>query len=150
MACAAGNGGTVSDKPKIYILAHDVARHRAVEAVQAAPPAYSVTIAPPKRTDGQNERFHAIIGDIAESAMPWAGARRTASQWKVLIVSGHASATKHGSEMVPGLEGEFVNLRESTALMSIKRGASLIEYATAFAVQNGVVLHDPRYQDNTA
>jgi hypothetical protein len=39
---------------------------------------------------------------------------------------------------VPGLEGEFVNLRESTALMSIKRGASLIEYTQAFAAEHGV------------
>jgi hypothetical protein len=41
-------------------------------------------------------------------------------------------ATKEGSEMVPGLEGEFVNVRESTALMSKRRGASLIDYAEAF------------------
>ena len=34
--------------------------------------------------------------------------------------------------MVPGLEGEFVNLRESTALMSKARGSSLIEYSRAF------------------
>lgn len=30
------------------------------------------------------------------------------------------------------LEGEFVNIRESTALMSKRRGSSLIEYSEAF------------------
>jgi hypothetical protein len=40
--------------------------------------------------------------------------------------------------MVPGLEGEFVNLRESTALMSKARAASLIEYALAFCAMHGV------------
>ncbi len=49
--------------------------------------------------------------------------------------------------MVPGLEGEFVNIRESTALMSVKRGSSLIEYATAYALSNGVTLHDPMYSE---
>ena len=34
--------------------------------------------------------------------------------------------------IVPGLEGEFVNLRESTAAMSKSRGSSLIEYTMAF------------------
>ena len=60
------------------------------------------------------------------------GKPRSAAQWKVLLVSGHAVATKNEAEIVPGLEGEFVNLRESTALMSVKRSSSLIEYATAY------------------
>ena len=111
--------------------------------MECAPDGYTVTVAPPKRTDGQNERFHAICGDIAKSGLAWAGRPRTAAQWKVLLVSGHATATKEGSEMVPGIEGEFVNIRESTAQMSVRRGASLIEYATAFALNNGVRLMAP-------
>jgi hypothetical protein len=38
--------------------------------------------------------------------------------------------------MVPGLEGEFVNLRESTAQMGIKRMISLIEYSQAYLDAN--------------
>ena len=45
---------------------------------------------------------------------------------------------KEGVEMVPGLESEFVNLRESTARMSKKRASSLIEYSVAFCAQNGL------------
>ena len=83
-----------------------------------------------------NAKFHAICSDLAKSTIEWAGKKRTSSEWKVLLVSGHAVATKEGSEMIPGLEGEFVNVRESTALMSKKRGSSLIEYATAFYEMN--------------
>lgn len=129
-----------------FILSHAEARRRAMASVADAPAGYMVEVRPPKRTDGQNERFHAIVGDIAKSGLTWAGKKRIAAEWKVLLVSGHATATKEGSEMVPGLEGEFVNIRESTALMSIRRGSSLIEYATAFAMQNGVTLHDPRLE----
>jgi hypothetical protein len=64
--------------------------------------------------------------------MEWAGKPRDASAWKVLLVSGHAIATKETAEIVPGLEGEFVNIRESTALMSKSRGSSLIDYSEAF------------------
>ena len=135
----------MSDK-RTFFMAHNLARRNAMRAVADAPEGYRVTIEPPKRTDGQNERFHAIVGDIAKAGIQWAGKRRTAAEWKVLLVSGHATATKEGSEMVPGLEGEFVNIRESTALMSIRRGSSLIEYATAFALTNGVTLHDPAQQ----
>lgn len=61
----------------------------------------------------------------------------------MLLVSGHAHATKEGAEVVPGIEGELVSIRESTALMSIRRGASLIDYAQSFAAMNGVKLNDP-------
>lgn len=102
-----------------------------------------ITLQEETRTLPQNAKFHAICGDLAKSKLPWAGKPRSEKEWKVLLVSGHATATKEGSEMVPGLEGEFINLRESTALMSIKRGASLIEYCLAFCAMNGVELSDP-------
>lgn len=121
---------------RTYILSHQEARRRAIQAVQEAPDGYSVTIAEPTRNGEQNAKFHAICSDIAKSGLCWAGKRRDAAQWKVLLVSGHATATKEGAEVVPGIEGEFVNIRESTALMSKRRGSSLIEYAVAFCAQN--------------
>jgi hypothetical protein len=96
---------------------------------------------PENRSLDQNAKFHALVEDIAKQGTQWAGKPRTAAEWKVLLVSGHAIATKEGAEMVPGLEGEFVNLRESTAKMSKKRSASLIEYTLAFCAQNGVKVH---------
>jgi len=126
-----------------FVLAHDIARARALEAVREAPAGYSVTLAEPKRNADQNAMFHAICGDIAKSGIQWAGKPRTAAQWKVLLVSGHATATKEESEMVPGLEGEFVNVRESTALMSVRRSSSLIEYAKAFCAMHDVRLSEP-------
>lgn len=125
---------------KTFILAHDVARANAKAAVNDAPDGYCVTVAEPTRSLEQNAKFHAICSDIAKSGAEWMGKKRTAEQWKVLLVSGHAIATKEGAEVVPGLEGEFVNLRESTALMSVKRSSSLIEYSLAFcAVQSGKI-----------
>ena len=63
-------------------------------------------------------------------------------QWKVLFISGHAIATNQKTDVVPGLEGEFVNIRESSAQMSVSRMASLIEYTTAYGVANGVKFND--------
>lgn len=118
---------------KTFVLAHQTARMRAAQAVAEAPEGYVITVSEPTRSGDQNAKFHAICSDLAGAT--WAGKPRTASEWKVLLVSGHAVATKEGAEVVPGLEGEFINLRESTALMSRKRGSSLIEYAQAFASQ---------------
>jgi len=90
------------------------------------------------RTLEQNAFFHKLCDVIAKSGVEWAGKRRTSAQWKVLLVSGHGVATKEGAEMVPGLEGEFVNIRESTAQMSVRRSSSLIEYTLAFCATHDV------------
>ena len=98
-------------------------------------------VRPETRSDQQNRLLHALFADIARQA-EWAGKKRTAEQWKVLFVSGHAMATKQGAEMVPGLEGEYLNLRESTARMGKARMASLLDYVMAWAVAHGVELRE--------
>lgn len=123
-----------------FFLVHEQARRNAAAYCQEAPAGSMVVFSEPTRTGEQNAKFHAIVGDIAKSGIKWAGKARTAAEWKVLLVSGHATATNIGSEIVPGLEGEFVNIRESTALMSKSRGASLIEYALAFCANEGISL----------
>jgi len=117
---------------QLFVMAHAEARRRAMRAVADAPDGFRVTVEPPKRNAEQNAKFHAICSDLAKSGHPWLGKARNAKQWKVLLVSGHSKATGEEFDIMPGLEGEFVNLRESTALMSVKRSSSLIEYANAY------------------
>jgi hypothetical protein len=123
---------------RIFRLVHDEARRRAMACVAEAPEGMTVTVAEPTRNGDQNAKFHALCSDLAKSGLQWGGKPRTAAQWKVLMVSGHAVATKEGAEMVPGVEGEFVNLRESTAQMSVRRSSSLIEYTIAFMAMHEV------------
>lgn len=113
-----------------------IGRDRALEAVRTAPDGFVVTVAEPTRNLEQNAKFHALCSDLAKSGREWMGKRRTAEEWKLLVVSGHAVATKQGADMVPGLEGEFVNLRESTASMSKSRISSLIEYTQAWIAEH--------------
>ena len=119
-----------------FILAHAEARRRALQAVQEAEDGYVVMIKPPTRNLEQNAKFHALCSDLAKAGVHWAGKARSTAEWKTLLVSGHAVATKEGAEIVPGIEGEFVNIRESTALMSKARSSSLIEYAQAFVASH--------------
>lgn len=121
----------------MYRLVHQQARQRAVQGVLDAPEGYVVTIKPPTRSLEQSAKFHAMCGDLARQ-LPYAGKKRSLEEWKLLLISGHAIATQSGSEVVPGLESEFVNLRESSASMGVKRMASLIEYALAYGAMNNV------------
>jgi hypothetical protein len=126
----------------MFVLAHPTARRLAKEAIDAAPDGHVVVIREPSRSLDQSAAFHAICSDIAKSKTEWFGKTRTAEEWKVLLVSAHSSATKQGHDMVQGLEGELVQLRESTARMSKARASSLIEYCKAWAVSRGIQLRD--------
>lgn len=95
------------------------------------------------RSDAQNRLLHALFNDVSKQA-EWLGKKRAPAEWKVLFVSGHSVATKQGADMVPGLEGEFLNLRESTARMGKARMASLLDYVMAWCAQNGVELREAR------
>ena len=130
----------MSDK-QLFRLVHAEARRRAVQACQDAQDGYIVTVAPAKRSLDQNAKFHALCDDIARSGFQWAGKVRSATSWKVLLVSGHAVATKEECEIVPGIEHEYVNIRESTAAMSKARGSSLIEYSLAFCAMHDIKIH---------
>ena len=127
-----------------FVLVNDRVRDNAMRALASAPDGRLVTIAEPTRTNDQNAMFHAICGDIAKSGHKFAGKPRSAKVWKVLLISAHAAATDEGNEIVPGLEGEFVNIRESSALMSVKRAASLITYTLAFCDTNGIALTETK------
>ena len=123
------------------ILVHDVARRLAANWCMTAPLGYHARIEPPTRTLEQNAKFHTICEDIAKQK-EFGGKLRSPAQWKMLLVSGHAIATKRGSEMMPGIEGEWCNLRESTASMGVKRLSSLIEYAIAYCAGHEIRLRD--------
>lgn len=94
---------------------------------------------PERRSDVQSAKLHALFGDIAKWHV-FNGRRLALEQVKVLFISGHSIATGNGADLVVGLEGEAVNIRESSARMSVARMASLIEYTTAWAANNGMEL----------
>lgn len=123
-----------------YILINDHVRANALAAVRTAPDGFSVSISEPKRSTDQNSKFHAIVADIARSPLKWAGKSRSPEQWKAILISGHSVATDQAGEVIPGIEGEFVAIRESSANMSVRRAASLIEYTLAFCAMHGIEL----------
>lgn len=122
---------------QVFQLAHDTARRNAANAVMSAPENFMVEIKPRTRSLDQNAMLHALFTEAAKSHT-WHGRRLTSTQWKVLFISGHAIATGLGADMIPGLEGEFVNIRESSASMSIARMTSLIEYINAWMAEQEV------------
>lgn len=103
-----------------------------------------VRVGPPDRLLVQNAKFHAMCGDVARHAK-YLNRKLSGAQWKVLFISAHQIETGEGADMVPGLTGEFVNLRESSAGMSIARMASLIEYVACWGAENNVTFKERHF-----
>lgn len=122
-------------------------RQFARDCIETAPTDFMCQIKPRTRKEVQSERFHAMCGDVARQ-LRYMGRTLSKDQWKVLFISGHAIATGLGADIVPGLEGEFANIRESSAQMSIRRMASLIEYVAAYGAESGVKFSEPEKQED--
>lgn len=139
-------------KAKFQIISEQVKRN-AVEFILNIPPSIDkpmmVEFKPKTRSLDQNAKLHAMFGDIAASKFQFAGKERTADEWKVILISGHSIATGGQGEVIAGIEGELICIRESSAAMSASRMASLIEYVAAYGAEHGVdfrgVVYDQYY-----
>lgn len=112
-------------------------RRHLAEKVASLPEGFDIKAGPKSRSLDQNALLHAMFGELAKKAK-YMGRKLTAYQWKNLLISGHSIAVGLAPEIVPGIEGEFINLRESSASMTVARMTSLIEYVHAWAAENGV------------
>jgi hypothetical protein len=131
---------------KVTIFLNRTNRRMAADAVHSRPDGHVLVLQEPTRTVRQNALLHSLFSQIAKQA-EFHGRRLTAVQWKTLLVSAHAVATGIGTDMVPGIEGEWVNIRESTAQMGVKRLNSLLDYTLAWAADNDIrIAADPGYE----
>lgn len=122
---------------RILTLTGEAAKKAACREILAAEIGYVMTLQPQTRKLEQNAKLHAMLTDISRQKT-YLGAKRDIEFWKGLFVSGWQIATGEKAEIVPGLEGEFINIRESTTTLGIKRMGSLIEYVMAWGAMNDV------------
>lgn len=93
-----------------------------------------------KRSVEQNDKLHALLSDIAEQKQ-WAGQWLDVEDWKRLMVCAWERANGRQARMFPSLDGQGIDMVYSrTSRMSKQEMIELIEYATAWAVQNDVRL----------
>lgn len=118
---------------QIFIMAHDVARIRAIDAVRKAPEGYIVKIQEPTRTLEQNARLWAMLTDISEQVV-WHGNKLSQHEWKDVFTAALRKQT-----VVPGIDGGFVVCGQRTSKMTKKQMAELQELMAAFGAEQSVV-----------
>lgn len=122
-----------------YIVLNNVlSRMCAVSAIEEAPDGHVMTIKSPNRSLEQNALMWPLLQRLS-SKVDWHGNKLTDEEWKDVL-----TASLKQQKAVPGLDGGFVVLGQSTSKMSKKEFTELIELIYAFGAQQGVDFGEPK------
>ena len=121
---------------QVYVLAHSLARQNAAQAVMQSPDGYVVTVQEKTRSLEQNAKLWASLTDLSRQVV-WHGQKLTAENWKDVL-----TASLKRQTVVPGVDGGFVVLGQSTSKMTKSEMVELIELILAFGAQQGVKFGD--------
>ena len=125
---------------KTYVLSHQTARARALEAVASAHDGYVVTISEPARSLAQNAAMWPVLEAFAAQLQwPVNGAMcdLTAEEWKDLLT---AAFRRETARIAPGLDGGMVMLGSRTKTFSKREFSELLDFLNATAIAKGVTI----------
>ncbi|WP_286870836.1 recombination protein NinB [Pantoea sp. UBA5035] len=119
-----------------FLLRSDSIRQNCITAIQQLPASsdkpLQVTIQEDTRSLAQNRMLWACLHDISQQVV-WYGRKMDAESWKHVF-----SAALKQQETVPGINGGFVVLGQSTSKMRVSEMRDLIELIFAFGAEQGV------------
>lgn len=123
----------------VIILRNESDRKKAAHWCAIGPVGTRVEYKAPKRSLPQNDRFWAMLTDIAQQQL-YHGLKLTPDDWKLLFLD----ALKREVRMVPNLDGNgFVSLGRSSSDLSKAEMTDLIEVIFEWGSRHGVVFQDP-------
>jgi len=119
-----------------YLLRDSNIRQNCISAIQQLPAnpekPLQVIIQEDTRSLAQNRMLWACLHDVS-SQVVWYGKKLDSECWKHIF-----SASLKGQETVPGINGGFVVLGQSTSKMRVSEMRDLIEIIFAFGAEQGV------------
>jgi len=126
-----------------YLLRNSNVRQRCISAIQQLPTdtdkPLQVTIQEDTRSLAQNRMLWACLHDVS-SQVVWYGRKLDSESWKHVF-----SAALKKQETVPGIDGGFVVLGQSTSKMRVSEMRDLITIIHAFGAE-----HNVRFSDESA
>jgi len=137
--------------PQKFILVHDTARSRALEAVRNAPDGVVVQIKEQGKTRIQEEKYHAMIGEIAKQ-YEHCGKKWSDEDMKRLLIDSFKRDTRNDpdfkeywdedskTEMMPSLDGSGVVMLGTQSRKFPKRVAiAFIEWLYSFGADANII-----------
>lgn len=132
-----------------FFLMHDQARNNAAKYCMEAPEGWMVVFSEPVKKRAQEERYHAMIGDIAKQ-VEHIGRKWHTEDMKRLLIDDFADEMRmagtplhHDGRVIPSLDGQrIVQLGIQSRDFYVKEAAQFIEYLFAFGAARGVQWSD--------
>lgn len=126
----------------LVILASLEERQRVAKWAMTAPLNSRVEFKAPKRSLPQNDRFWAMLTDVA-TQKEHAGRKYTPDQWKVLFM--HAIGRE--VQFIPSLDNAtFIPWGQSSSDLSVGEMKDLMDFMEAWGAEHGVVFHDQQQE----
>ncbi|POU43925.1 hypothetical protein C3374_22630 [Pantoea sp. PSNIH4] len=126
-----------------YLIRDNRIRQNCIEAIQNLPTntdrPLQIIIQEDTRSLAQNRMLWACLRDVSQQVV-WYGKKLDSDSWKNIF-----SASLKGQETVPGINGGFVVLGQSTSKMRVSEMRDLIELIHAFGIE-----HNVRFSDESA
>ena len=126
---------------KTFVLAHDIARTRAIEAVKTAPHGFAVQIKEPNRSLDQNAAQWPILQAFASQLLwPVNGQmiKMSDEEWKDVL---SAAFKRESARIAMGVDGGVVMLGKRTSKFTKKEFSEWLEFLHAIAADRGVVVY---------
>ena len=121
-----------------YIMSHELARQRAIDAVRNAPAGYVIEIREPTRTLDQNALLWPLLTEVSRQ-VDWYGQKLTEDEWKDVFTAGLRK-----QKAVPGIDGGFVMVGSKTSRMNKREFSELVELIYAFGAERGVKFQEAK------
>ena len=121
---------------QIVPLTNSYRRKLAHKLIDCAPYGYVVSIAKPKRSNDQNAKLWATLGDISRAKPE--GRSMTPDLWKAVFMQ----ALGHEQQFLNGLDGLPFPMGFRSSKLDKSQMSDLIEFIHAYAAKHGVRLED--------
>lgn len=126
-----------------FLIRDNRIRQNCIEAIQNLPAStdrpLQIIIQEDTRSLAQNRMLWSCLRDVSQQVV-WYGKKLDSDSWKNIF-----SASLKGQETVPGINGGFVVLGQSTSKMRVSEMRDLIELIHAFGAE-----HNVRFSDESA
>lgn len=139
---------------RVFHLVHAQARSRAAQHCMDAPDGYMVTVQEPTKRRIQEEKYHAMLGDISRQA-EYAGRKWDTEDTKRILIDEFAdemrsagSPLHNDSRIIPSENGlRIIQLNIRSSDFYVKEAAQFITFLQAWGDLRGVIFTEPKAQE---
>lgn len=107
-----------------------------------------------RMTAGQHSAVEAVYDELAKQR-DWprgSGQYLTPWEWHQLMVAAYAREKGWNIKILPAVDGKGIDIvhRQKQSRLTKSQGSELIEFTKAWAIENGVELHEPQPREEEA